>query len=91
MPGRDGTGPMGNGPKTGRGMNMAENQQQDKGEFQGMRIRQGRGMGRSMAADDSRGCGRRQGAGRGRGCGRKHAGGRNQERCGTRGFGRGRA
>jgi len=62
MPGRDGTGPQGQGPMTGRGYGVAELKKQGtRGENQG----QGRGLGLGRGGEP-RG-GRGQGSGRGRG------------------------
>jgi len=65
MPGRDGTGPQGEGAMTGRGMGVAQNQQPvaqcGQGYGAGRRQATGRGM------NQSSGAGRNQGIGRGRG------------------------
>jgi hypothetical protein len=60
MPGRDGTGPMGTGPRTGRGGGSCQGRGQGRGA-QGAGRGQGRGMGRG-----GRGRGQRSGVGLGR-------------------------
>lgn len=62
MPGYDKTGPMGNGPKTGRG--MANHQEQNGTGQQCNRMRRRRNMGDGSGG---RNCGGKLGAGRGQG------------------------
>lgn len=102
MPRRDGTGPQGNGPKTGRRTNMAENQCQDQEFGQRNNKRQTRGMGcpvgRGQAVNEnSRGYGQNkrksmgaeiEGTGKGLRCGRKSDDNRAQGKVGQCGFGR---
>lgn len=71
MPQKDGTGPQGNGPKTGRGMGncapQAEKKDQSK-DVQGMQFsRRGQGQGQGQDQSQSQG---RGGAGRGKGMNR---------------------
>ena len=92
MPGCDGTGPMGQGPKTGRGrgMNTADNQVQNSNVPQGNRIRQRRNMEDGFGGRNG---GRRQGLGRGQGLGNKQGAGRGRGQGkgrGMNGMGRGR-
>ena len=92
MPRGDGTGPMGNGPRDGRGANMAnvnnansvevrqENVVQDNAYgARCNRMRRGRGMGcgRNAAPAGNGGLGQNRGAGRNAGAGRSAGAGRN--------------
>lgn len=64
MPGRDGLGPMGQGPMTGRGMGVCGNGNNPvAGRNAGRGMGIGRGVGRGLGI--GRGFGRRMGAGRG--------------------------
>ncbi len=95
MPGYDKTGPMGNGPKTGRGLGVSvadNNQEQNGNVLQCNRMRRRRNM---QDGTGGRRCGRRQGAGVGKGQGRNqemNAGmgqGRNRAAQGRKGMGQG--
>jgi hypothetical protein len=72
MPGRNGTGPVGEGPKTGRGLGNCGNNADDNVRDEN---RQGLGRGRGMGL--GRGPGRGMGRGRGQGLGQ---GGRGRSR-----------
>ncbi|PJC86719.1 hypothetical protein CSW98_06925 [Vibrio sp. HA2012] len=95
MPGYDKTGPMGNGPKTGRGLgvNVTDNQVNGDNTSQCKRMRQRRNI---QDGFGGRGCGRRQGAGSGRGQSRNQemnvgmGPGRNCTAQGRKGMGQGR-
>lgn len=73
MPGRDKTGPMSEGPATGRGMGACSGQNNDNENTpagHGGRGRGGGGRGRGPGASPGRGQGPGRGMGRGRGRGR---------------------
>ncbi len=71
MPKRDGTGPMNQGPMTGRGLGNC-----DDGETVNSGFGMGRGLGRGMGCSNGRGInrGRSRGKGLGMGFGYKNAG-----------------
>ena len=75
MPGRDRTGPLGQGAMTGRGMGVAERRQGlEDGSAQELNIGQGQvgqrlGAGRGLGAGQGRGMGNGRGLGAGRGLG----------------------
>lgn len=65
MPGRNGTGPSGQGPMSGRGMGPCNTQSTGLNTNQGI----GFGMGRGLGSGRGLGAGRKMGAGRGMGRG----------------------
>ena len=75
MPGEDRKGPMGDGPRTGRGLGRRNNNEtgpatpndQTQADRQ---LNPGRGRGRGLGSGQGRGLGRGPGRGRGRGSGR---------------------
>ena len=91
MPGENRRGPMGEGPRTGRGLgrcnyntdandaNVTDQQDTTRDFGQGQGRGMGRGFGRGPGRGPGRGFGRKLGQGPGRGMGR----------AGGRGFGRG--
>lgn len=72
MPGRDNTGPMGNGPMSGRGMGNCNRPATDQGTNQQQGRGLGRGQGRGLGQGGGQGRGLGQGAGQGRGLGRQN-------------------
>ncbi len=70
MPGRDGTGPQGQGAMTGRCLGVANNQNQDIRSGRGQGLGQGQRSGQNQGTGNQQGCGLNSGAGRNQGTGR---------------------
>jgi hypothetical protein len=68
MPQGDGTGPRGQGPKTGRGQGQGAGRGQGRGAGKGQGT--GRGQGQGAGKGQGQGAGRGKGSGRGSGQGR---------------------
>jgi Family of unknown function (DUF5320) len=82
MAGRNGTGPTGEGPLTGRGLGNCnpKTNTEDNQDINNQDLPRGRGLGLGNGRGPGRGMGRGLGQGGGRGMGRGQGGGRGRGR-----------